>query len=53
MNLGICLLLSAFLLPVSFLASCLIAKYFEIGAYRHQPMTPIPVAANNVVLKKA
>ena len=38
MNLGICLLSSAFLLPVSFISSCLIAKYFEIGAYRQEPM---------------
>lgn len=49
-NLGIGLLLSSFLLPASFVAFCLIAKYFEIGAYRQQPMIPFPVAANIVIL---
>src|SRR5688500_945097 len=42
-GLGVCLLFSAFLLPASFIASCLIAKYFEIGAYRQQPMIPFPI----------
>jgi hypothetical protein len=48
---GACFLFSAFLLPASFIASCLTAKYFEIGAYRQQPMIPFPVAARIVVLK--
>src|SRR5688500_9689451 len=43
MSLGISLFLSAILLPLSFILSCLIAKYFEIGAYRQQPMIPFPV----------
>lgn len=38
------LLLSSFLLPASFIASCLVAKYFEIGAYRIQPMIPLSVS---------
>ncbi len=47
-SLGICLLASAFLLPASFIASCLIAKYFEIGSYRQQPMIPFSISANIV-----
>jgi hypothetical protein len=50
-NLGLCLLFSAFLLPTSFITSCLIAKYFEIGAYRQQPMVPFPISANSVAPK--
>jgi Zn-dependent membrane protease YugP len=50
-SLGVCLLFSAFLLPASFIASCLIAKYFEIGAYRQQPMISFPVAVSMIVLK--
>jgi hypothetical protein len=49
-SLGACLFFSAFLLPASFIASCLIAKYFEIGAYQQQPMIPFPIAMIIVVL---
>lgn len=51
--LGLCLLISALLLPSSFLLSCLIAKYFEIGAYRQEPMIPFPVATNIALTKQA
>ncbi|HEY0658692.1 MAG TPA: hypothetical protein VGD05_09470 [Pyrinomonadaceae bacterium] len=37
------LLLSAVLLPVCFVSSAMIAKYFEIGAYYQEPVTPIPI----------
>ncbi len=50
-SLGAGLLISAFLLPVSFIASCLIAKYFEVGAYRQEPMIPFAISANVIVLK--
>lgn len=45
-------LLSAFLLPASFFSACLTAKYFELGAYRQEPMIPIPEEISNVVLFK-
>ncbi len=48
-SLGAGLLISAFLLPTSFLASCLTAKYFEIGAYHQEPMIHFPVSTNTVV----
>ena len=40
---GWALLFSSFFLPASFVASCLIAKYFEIGAYLQEPMIPFPI----------
>lgn len=43
MSLGASLLLSSILLLSSFILFCLIAKYFEIGAYQQQPMVPIPI----------
>ena len=46
------ILLSAILVPVCFISSGLIAKYFEIGAYREEPMTPISDGVNNVVVFK-
>lgn len=48
------LLLSAVLLPASFISSALVAKHFEIGAYYQEPMTPIPsgVSRSVVVFKK-
>lgn len=46
------LLLSAFLLPASFISSALVAKYFEIGAYYQEPMTPIPSRFSSVVVFK-
>ena len=50
-SLGLCLLSMVFSLPASFILFCLIAKYFEIGAYRQDPMIPFPVAANIAILK--
>lgn len=52
-SLGAGLLISAFLLPASFMASCLIAKHCEIGAYRQEPMIPFPISANILVVKNA
>lgn len=46
------LLLSAFLLPASFISSALTAKYFQIGAYRQEPMVSIDAGVNNVVIFK-
>ncbi len=46
------LLLSAFLLPASFFSACLIAKYFEIGAYRQEPMISFLDEVNNVIVFK-
>lgn len=46
------LLLSAFLIPASFISSGLIAKYFEIGAYYQEPMTPFSEGVNTVVVFK-
>jgi len=46
------LLLSAVLLPVSFISSALIAKYFEIGAYHEEPMISFSDEATNLVLLK-
>lgn len=46
------LLLSAFLLPASFLSSALIAKHFELGAYHQEPMIPIPSGISSVVVFK-
>jgi hypothetical protein len=40
---GWTLLSLSFFLPTSFVASYLIAKYFEIGAYRQEPMIPFPI----------
>lgn len=44
------LLLSAFLLPASFISSAMVAKYFEIGAYHQDPMIPISDGINSVVV---
>jgi hypothetical protein len=46
------LLLSAILLPASFISSAMIAKYFEIGAYHQEPMIPMSDEVNNVVVFK-
>ncbi|MGI8544995.1 MAG: hypothetical protein ACR2MD_16165 [Aridibacter sp.] len=46
------ILLSAILLPVSFVSSAMIAKYFEIGAYYQEPMVSWSDEANNVVVFK-
>lgn len=35
---GVTLLISSLLLPTTFVVSCLIAKYLEIGAYHQEPM---------------
>ncbi len=51
-SLGAGLLISAFLLPASFIASCLIAKYFEIGSYRQQPMIPFSISASANIVPK-
>jgi hypothetical protein len=41
---GFCFLISTILLPASFLLCCLTAKYFEIGAYRQEPMIPFQIS---------
>lgn len=46
------LLLSAVLLPASFITSALVAKHFELGAYYQEPMTSIPNGVTNVVVFK-
>lgn len=46
------LLLSAVLLPAGFISSAISAKYFEIGAYRQEPMVSFSDEADNVVLFK-
>ena len=47
------LLLFAFLLPVGFFAGGFVAKTFELGAYREQPMFHFPPPiANKVLFKK-
>jgi hypothetical protein len=46
------ILLSAILLPAGFISSGLVAKYFEIGAYYQEPMTPILGGITNVVVFK-
>jgi hypothetical protein len=46
------LLLSAVLLPASFISSALIAKYFEIGAYHEEPMVSFSDETTSVVLFK-
>ena len=43
-------LLLAVLIPANFITSGLLAKYFEIGAYREEPMVPIPNEVSNIVL---
>ena len=41
------------LLPVGFFGSAHVAKHFEMGAYREEPMVPIiPVVSNVVLFKK-
>jgi hypothetical protein len=52
-SLGMCFLFAAFLLPLGFLGSCLVAKYFELGAYRQDPMIPFSISANVIVLKSS
>jgi hypothetical protein len=49
---GFCLLISTILLPASFIAVCVFAKYFEIGAYRQEPMIPFPVSKHNKDVKE-
>ena len=46
------LLLSAILLPASFISLGLVAKFFELGAYRQEPMTSISDGVNNIVVSK-
>jgi hypothetical protein len=46
------LLLSSILLPTSFISSALIAKYFEVGAYRQEPMVNMLDEISNVVVFK-
>ncbi len=45
-------LLSAVLIPASFICSGLIAKHFEIGAYREEPMVSFTDEVTNIVLFK-
>jgi len=47
------LLLAAVLIPAFSIGSALLAKHFEVGAYREEPMRPIvPSIANKVIFKK-
>lgn len=45
-------LLSAVLIPACFLSSSLAAKYFEIGAYREEPMVSLIDEVSNIVVFK-
>lgn len=45
-------ILSAFLLPASFVSACLTAKCFELGAYRQEPMISFFGEVNNIVVFK-
>lgn len=51
-KLGGWILLAAFLLPASFILSGMTAKYFEIGAYRQEPMISLDEGVNNIVVFK-
>ena len=51
-KLGGWILLAAFLLPASFISSASIAKYFEIGAYRQEPMISFDDEMSNIILLK-
>jgi hypothetical protein len=44
------LLLSAVLLPASFISSVIVVKHFELGAYRQEPMISIDEGVNNIVI---
>ncbi len=44
--------MSAFLILASFISSSLIAKYFEIGAYREEKMIPFNEGFNDIVVFK-
>jgi hypothetical protein len=46
------LLLSGVLLPAGFISSAMVAKHFELGAYRQEPMIPISNKVNTVVFKE-
>ncbi len=46
------LLLSSLLLPVGFFTGAFTAKYFEIGAYREDPMISLLPETSNIVLFK-
>lgn len=47
------LLLSSILLPAGFIFTGIVAKHFELGAYRIEPMSPIiPTIANKVIFKE-
>jgi hypothetical protein len=50
---GLYFLAAMILVPTGFFGSAFIAKHFELGAYREEPMSPIiPTIANKVILKK-
>ena len=50
---GLYFLLSILLVPAFWLGSASVAKHFEIGAYRIEPMRPIiPPIANKIIFKK-
>lgn len=46
------ILLSAVLIPSFFISSGLIAKHFEIGAYREEPMVSIPEEISSIIVFK-
>lgn len=46
------IILLAILIPASFISSGLIAKYFEIGAYRQEPMVSFDEEVNNIIVFK-
>lgn len=50
---GLYLLLAVVLIPGATVGSALLAKHFEIGAYRVEPIQPIiPPVANKIVFRK-
>lgn len=47
---GLYFLLAMLLLPVGFFGSAFIAKHFEMGAYREDPMVPLTPEVSNIVI---
>lgn len=50
---GLYILLSVLLLPTFTFATAIVAKHFEIGAYKIEPMRPlIPIVANKILFNR-
>jgi len=47
---GLYFLLAVLLVPTGFVCTALMAKYFEVGAYREEPMVSFPPEISNIVL---